>query len=322
MLSPCLPPTYASIAEHAVIARVRFDTPIGQSGENPRVIVLEDTLYLFSRREGRILSWTMGQDAMTPFVILPQAPAESMTLAYKDMDSDKKAQMEAIVTHVLAGNGTLWGLNQYSGRFGEIDKEGVIFTHTLDLGDLNPPLNTDADYRFAGFVSEDYLYLFSVMRKDAFIARYSLTNGERQDIALSHSLGVAYPYDGGRALYAADIQTGAGSGGYAESIHTLDLATGALTPMTLSLPKGAKGNTTTYIKRIYPINATDDLYCFVESGSGEAADSSVLVFDKSGALKTRVALPLPENGFYYLCQPIGAQKIIAVDAFGAAVLGF
>ena len=309
-----------SIAENAVMAQVKFDTPIGQSGENPRVIVLDDALYVFSKREGRILSWKMGQDVMKIYSLLPQVPVESIVMEYREMGIDKRAEMDQIVTHVLTGDGKLWALNQYSGKFGQISEEGVDYSYTLDLSNLNPELNDDEDYKYPGFVSEGSLYLFSVMKKKMFFARYSLATGARQDIALMHNGGVAYPYYGGYALYAVNTQTELNSGGYAESMYTLNLATGALAPMEIELPHGIVKSATSYIKGVYFINPSNDLYYFVESGDGASSDSRILVFDKSGSLKINVALSLPENGFYYLCQPIDTQRVITVDAFGAVVL--
>ena len=62
------------------------------------------------------------------------------------------------------------------------------------------------------------------------------------------------------------------------------------------------------------------MYCFVESGGGASSDNRLFIVDKNGSLKTSIILPQPDNGFYYLCQPIDTQRMIAVDAFGAAVL--
>ena len=311
----------ASRAENTVLAQVKFDTPIGQIGENPRVIVLDDKLYVFSRKEGRILSWTTGQDALEGYSSLPQVPVESLVMKYRDMSVDKRAEMDQIVTHILAGDGKLWALNQYSGKFGQINAEGVDYSaYTLDLSDLNPELNYDEDYRYPGFVSDGSLYLFSVMKKEMFFARYDLATGERQDIALPGRGGTAYPYHSGYALYAVNTQTERGSGGYAESLYTLDLATGVLVPMENHLPQGTMNNTTTYIKDVCFINQSNSLFYYLESGGGASSDTRILVFDQSGSLRINAALAVPENGFYYLCQPIDAQRVMAVDAFGAVVL--
>ena len=309
-----------AIAENACIAQIKFDTPIGQSGENPRLILLDDTLYHFSRREGRILSWKIGEGVMTSFSSLPQVPVESVVMGYKDMGAEKRTEMDQIVTHVLAGDGKLWALNQYSGKFGQINQDGLDYAYTLDLTDLNPELNHDEDYRFPGFVSDGYLYLFSVMRKEMYFARYDLTTGERQNVALEHDLGAVYPDGNGHALCLVNIETEQSSGGYAERIYTLDLATGELIPLEIDLPNEAGENTTTYIKGAYHINSGEDLYCFVEFGGGASSDNRLFIVDKNGSLKTSIILPQPDNGFYYLCQPIDTQRMIAVDAFGAAVL--
>lgn len=307
------------LAESAIIAQVKFDTPLGQNRENPRIIFLGDTLYDFSRREGHILSWKLGEEDMKAFSSLPPVPVESQVVAYRDMDADKREEMENIVTHVVAGDGKLWAINQYSGKFGQINEDGIEYVYTLDLSDLNPELDYDEDYLLPGFVNEGYLYLFSVMKQEMFFARYNLTTGERQDIALTHRLGVAYPYNSEYALYVANTQTEQ-SGGYAENLYTLELATGVLTPMDIDMPDGALKNAITYIKGLYLVDSSNELYCFVESGGGASSNSRMLVFDKNGSLTTNVALPQPIDGFYYLTQPIDAQTVIAVDAYGATVL--
>ncbi|MEG0863017.1 MAG: hypothetical protein RSE58_09835 [Clostridia bacterium] len=309
-----------AIAENARIGQIKFDTPIGQSGENPRLILLDNTLYHFSRRDGRILSWKIGEDAMTAFSSLPQIPVESVVMEYKDMGAEKRAEMDRIVTHVLVGDGKLWALNQYSGKFGQINQDGIDYAYTLDLTDLNPELNHDEDYRFPGFVSDGYLYLFSVMRKEMFFARYNLTTGERQNVALEYNLGAVYPDGDGHALCLVNIETEQSNGGYAERIYTLDLVTGEIIPLKIDLPNEADENTTIYIKGVYHVHSGEDLYCFVESGGGASSDNKLLVFDKNGSLKTSIILPQPDNGFYYLCQPIDTRRIIAIDAFGANVL--
>lgn len=306
-------------AENAIIAQVKFDTPIGQNGENPRIIFLGDTLYDFSRREGRILSWKPGEESMKVFSSLPKVPVAARVMAYRDMDTDTRVEMELIVTHVLAGDGKLWALNQYSGKFGQINEKGVDYTHTLDLSDLNPEMNNDVDYLFPGFVSEDHLYLFSVRKQEGFFARYDLATGERQDIALHHQLGAVYPYNSECALYVADTRTDQNDE-YAKSIFKLELATGVLTPMDIHLPEGALKNASTYIKGLYPVEPGNELYCFVESGGGQYSNCSLLVVDKSGSIKTDIALPQSANGFYYLSQPMDAQRVIAVDAYGAIIL--
>lgn len=311
----------SSSAGNTVLAQVKFDTPIGQSGENPRVIILDDKLYVFSRKEGRILSWTMGQNAMEVYSSLPQAPVESLVMQYGKMSVDKRAQMDQIVTHLLAGDGKLWALNQYSGKFGQINAEGIDYSaYTLDLSNLNPELNYDEDYRYPGFVSDGSLYLFSVMKKEMFFARYDLATGARHDIVLPGEGGTAYPYHSGYALYAVDTQNERSSGGYAESLYTLNLATGVLAPMENQLPQETARNTTTYIKDVYFINQSNSMFYYLESGGGVSSDSRILVFDQSGSLKINASLAVPENGFYYLCQPIDVRRVMAVDAFGAALL--
>lgn len=251
--------------------------------------------------------------------MLPQAPIESIAIAYKDMDEKKRAEMNQVVTHIIAGDGKLWALNQYSGKFGEITENGVEYTHDFDLRNLSPELRYDEDYRFPGFVYKNTLYLFSVMKKEMFFAKYNLKGNEREDAPLAKSMGVAYPYNETHALYVADIQIGQNTGGYAETIYMLDLVTGDLTPAKLDFPEEIAKNTMIYIKGIYQINSDSDLYCVVESGGGVSTNNRILVFDKNGSLKRNVLLPQAKSGFYYLCQPLDSEKVIAVDAFGAFV---
>lgn len=137
---------------------------------------------------------------MKPSSSLPQLAAEALAMEYRNMDADACTQAEQMVTHFFAGNGKLWALNQYCGRFGQVNSDGVDGTRLLNLAGLNQAPNDEEDCLFPGFVSENHL------------------------------------------------------------------------------------------------------------------------FDKSGALKPNAVFPQAKNRFYDLCQPLGAQKVIAAEAFGAAVL--
>ena len=55
---------------------------------------------------------------------LPDAP-ENFYSIYESMNETQKEQLDNTVTYIVAGNGSLYGYNVYSGKFGPIDESGI-----------------------------------------------------------------------------------------------------------------------------------------------------------------------------------------------------
>ena len=309
-----------SFAESRVTEQVTFEEPLGQHQENPRLFVLDDTLYSFSRYAGRVLCWKPGEASMRDYASLPQAPAESRKMQFKEMDKDLQAKMEQTVTHVIEGDGKLWAINQFSGKFGELTEHGPQYrAYALDLGGLNGIVQKDVYVSYQGFVSQNTLYLFTAFSDKPFFAAYDISTGERRDTPLQYP-GWARPRKAGKAFYVVDIRTASSGGGYAEKLYELDLTTGQIEE--IPLPPLTNTKHEVIIKGIYPSDAADGFSLYTESYTAPPRSViSVYGYEGEGHYQEIFKGPLlSENeGHIIFLHPFGGDNLIAVNDKGAAV---
>ncbi len=306
-----------ALAEGNISAHIDFESPIGLSGENPRFLLVNETLYSFSKKEGQILSWTIGDSAITQYSSLPAVPIESSVMQYKEMSVTKQIEMEAIVTHVFAGNDKLWGLNQYSGKFGPISEEGIEYSkYSLDLSGLYPNSNHDSDVVYSGYVSGNSLFLFSLLMKDSLVAEFDISTGVRKNTSLEF-IGYASEFREGKAFYRVNIQSADRAGGYTEKLYELDLATGNLIPM--ALPVFENANEEIQLGGAYYLPETSVLYLAASTSIGIDLDMRLFAGAAGNSYSEVLQLPRSRAGFYSLCRPVDPGKVIAVDAYGATV---
>lgn len=308
------------LAEPELVAQVTFDEPLGQHRENPRLFVLNDTLYSFSRYANRILCWKPGETSMRDYAPLPQSPAESREMQYREMDAGTQAQMEQTVTHVIAGNDKLWAINQFSGKFGELTEQGPRYRdYSLDLSGLHEISEKDSYVNYNGFVIGGNLYLFTRYSENSFYATYDLRTGERHNTPLKYD-GWASPYNAGKAFYVVDIRSGSSSGGYAEKLYELDLATGQLEESPLPVLEKTKHEV--MIKSISPSAAGNGFFLCTESFiAPPQALISVYSYEDGDDYIEMFKGPLPDEnkGYIIFLHPINADMLIAVNGKGAAV---
>ncbi len=91
-------------------------------------VMMEDTFYA-CLDDGVVYAWKAEEAAPQRLCDVPQMPEDlNYEVAYEDWKQDVQEAVNDAVTILAAGDGKLYGLNQYSGKIGEITKAGITWS--------------------------------------------------------------------------------------------------------------------------------------------------------------------------------------------------
>lgn len=150
-----------------------------------------DVFYVHTS-EQKMFKWKIGDAKLSLYCTLPPLPVQEddswFTTPLDKIPEDARALLREEVDTVVPGEGKLWGLNYYTGRYGVISEQGIVWEdQQLDTAQfLRPKENAIINfYNFNSFVENGKMYLFG-------------ENG-------NHLGG----YKDGRVLVSLDLQSGA-----------------------------------------------------------------------------------------------------------------
>ena len=163
---------------------------------------------------------------------LPPAP-EGMQSSYINLSDTDIAMLKDTITYTVAGSDGLWGFNVFSGKFGNIDSEGLHWSSTtLDFACLNPEENFFPNRVAECFIVNNTLFTFVSLSSgfsDESYALYGfdLNNGTSKSYTIDTAVGLCYMEDTKFILLCTD------SDGYC--LKQLDTSTDTLTMLPISM---------------------------------------------------------------------------------------
>ncbi|MDR3050401.1 MAG: hypothetical protein LBU67_01600 [Oscillospiraceae bacterium] len=191
---------------------------------------------------GKVARWQQDTQEITLLCTLPFS--ESRYFYYGGATPEEKAQYDQAVLYLTAGDGKLWGINNYSGRVGEVTAQGIQWNQTtLDMTDTFYDLDgSDRTYRSLTnfFVWDGALYC---LRDDysqenwtdgRIIMRWDLATGALTQLR-PDSAQMLCLYKPGQLLtlgYRYDEKTES----LVYRLAAMDIATGQETPLDIALP--------------------------------------------------------------------------------------
>ncbi|MCL2811905.1 MAG: ABC transporter substrate-binding protein, partial [Clostridia bacterium] len=90
----------------------------------------------FARGQNRIFRWQEGMELPELYCTLPEYP-DAYWDVYERAEPEVQERLAEIVTHIAAGDGKLWGFNNFAGRIGQITEAGVEWLDIeLDMTDM------------------------------------------------------------------------------------------------------------------------------------------------------------------------------------------
>lgn len=178
-----------------------------------QVIMMDDTLYAYLSNSD-VYAWPIGADNIRPFCRLPDLPSAS-AIPYKELTENAKAQWDEAVNIIASGDGSLWGINIFSGKIGSITQDGILWS---DLR-LDMSLLMRNDYPWpmrvvSAFVESNRLYFYAATDDGEYpqnnysLLAFDLADGSRAIVNIENAQGMcAYTRGNILLLYPGDDDT-------------------------------------------------------------------------------------------------------------------
>lgn len=210
--------------------------------EGNSTVLLDSTFYtLASDQHGKrsLMAYTLGDAEPRTICQLPPQPEHiPHEDPYEDYPKETRDALENLVDAIFVNNGQLHAINHCTGRIGTLDEQGV---HWGDFKIDNSPYFEGGNLRvYARGFTQDNCYINTLTDYDMetdlesitlFIS--DLTSGATRTIK-THLAASVDPYRPGSLLILRAVPEGAG---YVWQLAELDLATEAITPLPMALPR-------------------------------------------------------------------------------------
>lgn len=117
--------------------------------------------------EQKLFNWKIGDAKLSLYCTLPSPPVQEddswFTTPLDKIPEDARARLREEVDTVVPGEGKLWGLNYYTGRYGVISEQGIVWEdQRLDTAQFLRPEENAVTHFFTpiSFVENGKMYLF------------------------------------------------------------------------------------------------------------------------------------------------------------------
>ena len=194
--------------------------------------VMEKDVFYTLADDRKIYRWKVDGETVDLYCNLPRPPAESLVFAYSALPSSAKSEMDSMVTHIISGDGKLWGLNLYSGKVCEIRREGLRW---LAGGlEIDPPSDNDRQFEknsIKGFIRDGFLY----MVHGGSLILWDMSSGRQEDIPLDMLVSSMVPYRDNQALLS--IYPAYSTSAWENELIVLNLDDGQVFPFGAQLPE-------------------------------------------------------------------------------------
>lgn len=166
-----------------------------------RQLVRLDGVFYGLTNDAAVLRWDGKQAAPELFCQLTDTPQTSAA-AYEDVPLDQRAVWEDTVSFLAPGEGTLWGVNVFSGKFGTLSAQGIEWSGTeLDMSPMRPQGSRWPLRLVDAFVRGNSLYVYAAHddgdyphnRYDLFA--FDLTTGTSATLDIKNAQGLC-PFQG------------------------------------------------------------------------------------------------------------------------------
>lgn len=191
-----------------------------------RIVMLDDVLYAYLSN-AKVYAWRTGEVEPALFCQLPEIPKATMTV-YESLDSVTKAQWGQMVSFLAAGNGTLWGVNVFNGKMGEITAEGIQWHDVLlDIESLWPDDSRWPLRVASAFAENNNLYAYVALdnaaypRNNYIMLVFDLTDGSCKELEIHNAQSICV-YKPGEILLLHITDEGIGT------LSVMELSTGSI----------------------------------------------------------------------------------------------
>ncbi len=168
----------------------------GQSLNLWQIRMVNDTFYALAE-DRNIYTWQPDNGEVRLYCELPKPPAEQMLYEYADLPPSAKAIADSVVTHIVSGDGKLWGLNLYNGGVCKLSPEGPRWSsHFLDISAPAAQSTYFGQYNAASFVRDHVLYLI----EDNQVIKMDLESGRQETLDMDYWVAAMVPYRDDYAL--------------------------------------------------------------------------------------------------------------------------
>ena len=208
---------------------------------------------------------------------------------YMKMSAAEKARIDAGITHILAGDDGLWGINAYVGLAGRLDAEGVHFLETaFDTSEWFNDEDCPADTPLSGFVEEGTVY---ILRNNSLQMWQTSTASERK-VAIQATLLQCIPYQPHKALLNVMVL----GDDWDTALYVLDLDTWSIEALVLQMPELASAEALSIGRVAYHAK---EQRLVIQVRGNDFAEDGLLCESVGGAPWEKVAL-VNEMGSMYL----------------------
>ena len=219
--------------------------PSNAAGASPVQVLFYEGVFYSLATDDAVYHWKMGQQEPALFCRLPENPYRSLaasTADYGSLDTEDRGRLQGAESFLAVSDGKLLGINQFSGKIGELQEgKGIEWSDTHLQASAFLPEGSAWPLRVASaFVSGKTLHVFAshdngdYPQNNYSLISFDLSDGKARSIPLDGVQGIC-PMDGdtSMALVWEDAQT--------QHIHLLDLGTGTLSP-SVYVPPTVKGS--------------------------------------------------------------------------------
>ena len=279
-----------------------LDIPLGGNS----TVLMDSTLYtLTSDRDGKrsLMAYTLGDAGPRAICQLPPQPEHiPQEDPYEDYPQETRDALENLVDAIFVNKGQLHAINHRTGRIGTLDEQGV---HWGDFKIDNSAYFGAGNLRvYAGGFAQDNSYIATLTDYDMETDLESITlflsdlsTGATRMIKTDKAVSVA-PYRPGSLLLLRAVPEGTG---LIWQLAELDLATEAISPLPMALPKvntegenalGAFG----YDPQLDAYYYATPNKLFMSKAKGPFQPTAILALDHIAPGQSR-GIPLPDSHY-------------------------